>query len=284
MSVIGGCLDRWVTVLIYARLDPAGKKALSATCKDARRVYVEQYFPRGLRPISIRLSDDAAWQPSGEASLFRRCPECGARTSPTSNILGFKAPGKIGMLTYCKRPKCRDAVLRGSMDCALRALLLDGGESVYLSKASYYFHMEKCLYAKTNHSKSRAIHDSLVTAMMRHVLCPDTTEFFGVCPRLALECTYATIADVTRGRPRDSTNIYIYIPLRSQSTCPRNMSTTNPFNFAPAWNFASPKAERPPQQLPPLLFQFNMPLEQSQATPQLLQQQQNNDEPVPMEY
>lgn len=281
MAIIGGCLDRWVTALIYAWLDPADKKALSATCKAARRVYVELYFPRGLRPIPIRLSEDAAWQPSGEASLFRRCPECGARTSPTSNILGFKAPGRIGMLTHCKRPKCRDAVLRGSMDRALRALLLDGGESVYLSKASYYFHMEKCLYAK---SKSRATHDSLVTAMMRHVLCPDTTEFFGVCPRLALECTYATIADVTQGRPRDSTNIYI--PQRSQSTCLRNMSTTNPFNFAPAWNFSSSKAERPPQQLPPLLFQFHMPLEQSQATPQLQQQQQqqNNDEPVPMEY
>lgn len=183
-----------VAEIIYSFLEPADKKSLSLTCRAMRKVYVETYFPRGLTLAPMRLSVDCGWSKSGEASLCRRCV-CSRNTSPATNIMGMKGPARIGMLTHCGRPACKEAVVRRSFELALLALVADKGGASYFSKASYYALVEKCSNRpkSSGYPRMRMLHDLLISAMVKQVLSNDISDCFTtVDTHLALEASVVT--------------------------------------------------------------------------------------------
>ena len=184
-----------IAAVVYSFLEPSDKKALSLTCKAMRRVYMETFFPMGLVMAPMRLSVDSSWTKGGEGSFNRKCGAAGCtrKTSPLVNILGMKTPNKLGMLTHCGRIGCRDRVVRASYESARAALFIDGGNAVYYSKTAYYAMMERCMATPKTYAKIRTTHDMLVSAMMKQVMCADTSDCYAVDPRLSLECSIMTV-------------------------------------------------------------------------------------------
>ena len=201
--------------VVYGFLGPADKKSLSLTCKAMRRVYMETCFPTtGPALAPMRLSVDASWGGGGEAGLRRKCMAegCARRTSPTANILGMKMAARIGMLTHCGRPECRDDVVKKSYDRALVALVADGGSATYLSSPAYYSLVEKCLAvsrAGLAYSRVRTAHDMLVSAMIRHAMSGGVTADVPHPPGLALEASVVTAESLCKSSAPHAKTIFV---------------------------------------------------------------------------
>ncbi|MDR3541653.1 MAG: hypothetical protein P4L69_11915 [Desulfosporosinus sp.] len=177
-----------VAPIIFSFLDPAGRKTLSSTCTLMRQAYLRTYFPTGLVPAPMQMSVDASWTRDGEGGIKRRCGAAGCTrtTSPKVNILGMKTQTKLGMLTHCGRPGCRDLIIESSYKRALKALILDGGTAKYVNKTSYYALMDRC-FGANNHARMRTAHDMMINAMMKQILAKDDTECWDVDPSLSLK-------------------------------------------------------------------------------------------------
>lgn len=261
---------------VFEWLDPEDKKSLSQTCRAFRSLYLENYFPCGLRPVGMRL-EVASLAPQKKAAPA--CV-CGRPSSPTARILGIKRPGCVGMISHCGKARCREKTVKRSLDMAIRSLLLDMGDGVYLPRPMYYSFMErigeKNVHAK--YSRMKYVHDSIVVTMMKHCLGRKNDEECdaGASLHSILDSRYATIDEMMRGSGKKQ---IIYVPLKDELSmftitppkdqdqtrayepgCPCSKRTKICLEPTPAWNFTYPS-------ITPC------------STPTL-----QSDGPVPMEY
>lgn len=262
-----------IAAVIYGFMDPADKKSLSQTCKTMRKVYIETYFPAGLVLAPMKLSVDASWSRNGEASLRRKCGAdgCTRRTSPTVNILGMKTPTKIGMLTHCGRPACRDEVVKKSYERAIVALVADGGSATHFSRSAYYSLMERCLAVCRSglvYSRIRTAHDLLISAMMKQAMSSDKSEYHWASPWLVLEASVTTPEILCKSSDFGTKLIFVSVGMDvcMSSSVPRAPTPAQPINlFAPTTTATT--------------FDFTPALTPASAPPALLP-----DEPTPMVY
>lgn len=176
--------------LVYGFLDHRSRKALSASCRSARRDFLLLYYPGGFKPspATICFEEDQPQRSRCKAVM------CGRTSSPRIQELGLIAPRCLGLLFCCGRAGCRDNVMRSSFDRAVAMLAMDEGQGYYVHPAVYSRLVAQAkaiashggTWTKETTRAVRALHSEIIWEVFRHTVT-------------GASCSAEGIAEATKG-------------------------------------------------------------------------------------